>query len=110
MATKSALIAELLDEELELSMEEFCEACSGKTQWIIELVEEGAIEPVDRTTTTWRFTGTSLARAQVAMHLRRDLEVNSAGIALALDLLDEVRALREQLTRRALATNERRSE
>lgn len=109
MATKSALIAELLDEELEFSMDEFCERCSGKTQWIIELVEEGALEPVDRTTTTWRFTGTSLARAQVAMHLRRDLDVNTAGIALALDLLDEVRALREQLARRALSTNQGRS-
>ena len=46
-----------------------------------------------------RFRGASLPRARVAVRLTRDLEVNTAGVALALDLLDEIAELRSQLAR-----------
>lgn len=97
--TNIDLAPELLDDELELSLEEFCEACSGSTRWVIELVEEGVIQPVDESAGDWRFTGTSLTRAVVAMRLRRDLDVNTPGIALALDLIEELRELRQRLSR-----------
>ena len=93
------LVSELLDDRLELSLEEFCDACSGTTGWVIELVEEGVIAPVDETAKSWRFTGTSLTRALVATRLQRELDVNTPGIALALDLIEEIRELRERLTR-----------
>ena len=96
---KVNLVSELLDEELEMSLEELCEACPGPNQWVVELVAEGVIEPADEAPGGWRFTGTSLARAQVAMRLRRDLELNSAGIALAIDLMEEIRELRQRLSR-----------
>lgn len=103
-ATKISITAcELLDDDLELSMDEFCSACSGTTQWVVELVEEGVVEPVNRTARDWRFTGTSLTRAQVAMRLRRDLDVNTPGIALALELIDEIRRLRERAVTRRVA-------
>lgn len=94
--------SELLDDDVELSMDEFCRACSGTTQWVIELVDEGVVEPVNLTAEDWRFTGTSLTRAQVAMRLHRDLDVNTPGIALALDLIDEIRRLRERVVNRRL--------
>lgn len=97
--TNIYLASELLDDELELSLDEFCEACSGTTRWVIELVEEGVIQPVDESAGDWRFTGTSLSRAVVAMRLRRDLDVNTPGIALALDLIEEIRELRQRLSR-----------
>ncbi len=31
----------LLDEQIELSLNELCKACSSSAEWIIELVEEG---------------------------------------------------------------------
>ena len=87
----------LLDEHLELSLNDLCRACSSSAEWIIELVEEGALEPIGQEQSGWRFTGKSLCRAQTAMRLQRDLGINLAGIALALDLLEEIEAMREQL-------------
>lgn len=89
----------LLDEQTELSLNELCRACSSSAEWVIALVEEGALEPVGYEQSRWRFTGTSLQRAHTAMRLQRDLGVNLAGIALALDLLDDLDKMRARLRR-----------
>ena len=47
----------------------------------------------------WRFEGPSLRRARLALALTRELEINPPGVALALDLLDEIAALRASLRR-----------
>ena len=47
----------------------------------------------------WRFTGVSLQKVQRAYRLKRDLGLNTAGVALALDLLDEVHTLQQRLNR-----------
>lgn len=89
----------VLDERIELSLNDLSLACSGSTEWIIELVEEGVLQPIGHKKATWRFSGTSLQRAHAAMRLQHDLEINLAGVALALDLMDEIDALRERLCR-----------
>lgn len=89
----------LLDEQTELSLSELCNACSSHAEWVIELVEEGVLEPIGHTRSQWRFSAISLQRAHTAMRLQRDLDINLAGVALALDLLDEIEALRTRLSR-----------
>jgi len=89
----------LLDEQTIVSLDDLCDACSSSTEWVMELVEEGALEPVGREPSQWRFTGTNLHRAHTAMRLQRDLGINLAGIALALDLLDELETMRARLRR-----------
>lgn len=91
----STLTGILLDEQI-LSLQEICEACSCRRTWIIELVEHGILEPLDSAHDEWRFTGSSLTRAHAARRLQRDLGINLAGIALALQLLDEIEVLRRQ--------------
>ena len=59
----------------------------------------GVLHPSAEPGQPMRFRGASLRRARVAVRLTRDLEVNTAGIALALDLLDEIAELRTRLTR-----------
>jgi chaperone modulatory protein CbpM len=61
------------------------------------LVEEGIIEPDGKELHLWRFSGVSLVRARSALRLQRDLGVNLAGIALALNLMEELERLRQQL-------------
>lgn len=97
--TDKTLTGVLLDERIELSLNELSRACSGSAEWIIELVEEGVLEPIGHDQTHWRFVGTSLQRAHTAMRLQHDLDINIAGVALALDLMDEIDALRERLCR-----------
>jgi len=65
--------------------------------FIVELVEEGVLAPVGREPHHWRFSGIHMRRARVALRLQRDLGVNTAGAALALQLLDEVEELRARL-------------
>jgi chaperone modulatory protein CbpM len=89
----------LLDEYTELSLNEFCHACARQEQWVIELVEEGVLEPIGNNREQWRFSAACLRRAHITLRLQRDLDINVAGIALALDLLDEIETLRTQLSR-----------
>lgn len=89
----------LLDERAELSLTEFSRACSSSTEWVIELVGEGVLEPAGQERAHWRFSGISLLRARAAMRLQHDLDINLAGVALALDLIEEIETLRERLCR-----------
>jgi len=87
----------ILEEQTELSLAEVSRACAAHAESVIELVEEGVLVPTGREPRQWRFTGVQIRRASVAMRLRRDLGVNVAGVALALELLDEVATLRARL-------------
>ena len=89
----------LLDEHVELSLNDLCHACSRREEWVIELVEEGVLEPIGSDYKEWRFPAANLQRARTAMRLQRDLSINLAGIALALDLMDEIETLRARLNR-----------
>ena len=61
------------------------------------MVEQGAIEVVGRTRQDWQFATLSGLRVAKAKRLERDLGLNLPGIALALDLLDQLDALRAQV-------------
>ena len=62
-----------------------------------EMVDEGLIEPLIQDADHWRFQAASLHRIRFALQLNRDLGVNWAGAALALELLDELKRLRALL-------------
>ena len=84
-------------EEDSLTLGQLCHACGVHADWIISLVEEGIIEPQGEDIRLWRFSGASLVRARSALRLQRDLGVNLAGIALALDLIEELESLRAHM-------------
>jgi chaperone modulatory protein CbpM len=88
----------ILDEQTELTLIEMSSACAVEVGSIVELVEEGVLEPSSGRRSDWRFRGSQLRRALTAMRLQRDLSINTAGVALALQLLDEIDALRVRLT------------
>jgi chaperone modulatory protein CbpM len=46
----------------------------------------------------WRFSMNDLRRIKTALRLQRDLEVNLAGVALVLDLLDQLKELETQMS------------
>ena len=92
-------IAEILDENLSLSLTELAQHGSVHIEIIIELVQEGVLEPQGEEPAQWRFTGPDLIRLRRALNLQRDLEINLPGIALALELLDELDALRAKIER-----------
>ena len=96
MLQPSAII---LEEQTDLSISDVCQACAVQVETIVELVDEGVLSPMGREPHRWRFTGTHLRRATVAIRLQRDLGVNLAGAALALQLLDELGVLQARLSK-----------
>jgi len=87
----------VLDELEQLTVHELASLCACETDWIVDLVEEGIIEPVGQDVPDWRFAGVSVLRVRTAIRLNQDLDVNLAGIGLAIDLLEEVNDLQARL-------------
>jgi chaperone modulatory protein CbpM len=85
------------EEQSQLTLADLCRACTVHAERIVELVDAGVLEPQGREPARWIFDGASLHRALAALRLQRDLEMNLAGVALTLELLDEIAALRGHL-------------
>ncbi len=91
----------LLDDRTIFTLRELCVACGVHAEIVIELVQEGVLDPRGADPADWRFPGSAVTRAQKALKLARDLRVNWPGAALALDLLEEIERLRPQRRRSA---------
>lgn len=87
----------VLDEHVVYTLEEVCDVCSIRSEWVVELVELGVLQPRGRKRRDWRFAGDNLHTAMKARRLQRDFDLNLAGVALVLELLDEIEALRNRL-------------
>ncbi len=87
----------VVEEQVELTFTELCRACGAGEEHVRAWIAEGVLEPAGELPADWRFTGNALRRARLARHLARDLEINAAGVALALDLLEEIEGLRARL-------------
>lgn len=87
----------ILEEQAQLTLADLCHACVVRAEQIIGLVDAGVLEPQGREPADWRFGGASLHRARTALRLQRDLDIDLAGAALALELLDEIESLRTRL-------------
>ena len=113
----NALSGHIFDETTEITIVELCEFCSIEIELVDELVDEGILEPTDGSSEKRRFDEgileptdgssekrrfpySSVRRTRTVVHLQRDLGLNLAGAALALDLLDCIENLRAQLRRR----------
>jgi chaperone modulatory protein CbpM len=91
------LRGDLLDEDVEMTLAQLCQACELSEAQIIELVEQGIIDPLGPEPAEWRFVSVSLRRVRITRNLQRDLGVNAPGAALALELLEEIEELRARL-------------
>ena len=98
MTNKSVPVvrAELVDEANLYTIDELCIACNIDANWIAALVEYGVIEPIGSGADV-HFTNLTIVRIAKAKRLERDLNLNPPGLAVVLDLLDEIDGLRAQL-------------
>ncbi|MDO8774577.1 MAG: chaperone modulator CbpM [Burkholderiaceae bacterium] len=88
----------LLHQPTELTLDAVSRSCAVQTTFILELIEEGVIAPTTgQGPGNWRFNSSQLRHVMVAARLQRDLGVNLAGAALALQLLDEIETLRAHI-------------
>jgi chaperone modulatory protein CbpM len=99
MASKNdpTVTAILIDEHTRLTLAELSRICAVDERHIVEYVEEGVLHLVEVNSVSWHFDGGALRRARLALRLERDLELNLAGVALALDLMEEIEQLRREV-------------
>jgi chaperone modulatory protein CbpM len=90
----ACLTGEILEEGSALSVSDLRRLIAVEERHIVEWVEEGVINVLEVDAAEWRFSGAQLRRARIALRLERDLGVNTAGVALALELLEELQQLR----------------
>jgi chaperone modulatory protein CbpM len=87
----------IVEHDVHMTMVELAKATQTPEDLIMAWVSEGVLSPAGASPQDWRFSGDSLKRAKTAARLMHDLELNSPGVALALDLLEEITHLRQQL-------------
>lgn len=92
----------IVENQVHMTIVELSQASHTPEDLIMSWVSEGVLSPAGSSPQDWRFSGDSLKRAKTAAHLTHDLELNTPGVALALDLLDEITRLRNQLHRENL--------
>lgn len=95
---KRLIITETTDDET-VSLIKLCHCTEIPVEQIFSMVEYGVLEPINSQLShiRWRFSANSILRVKTALRLQRDLDVNMAGAALAIELMDELKQLRQNL-------------
>ena len=107
------LTGAIFEESTVLTVGDLSRLCAVEERRIVEFVEEGVLEVsmADAVVLTparpaagalprsaqWRFAGSALHRARMALRLERDFELSLAGVALVMDLMEELEQLRREL-------------
>lgn len=77
-----------------ITTHEFCQRTDLSTETLVEIVEHGIVEPEGSGPEEWTFDLNYIWTVRRAARLHRDLQIDWAGIALVLDLLEERDRLR----------------
>jgi chaperone modulatory protein CbpM len=81
---------------MQLTLHEFCQSAGLPQTVLLAIVEHGIVEPSGPTPEQWLFDISTLAIAKRAFRLQTDLQIEWTGVALALQLLDELEHLRAE--------------
>ena len=81
---------------LVIDMQELCEVVDLPAAFVIEIVEHGIVEPQGRQPDEWLFDSAALSIARRAVKLHHELQMEWDGVALALDLLEELEEVRAE--------------
>lgn len=101
MKRDTVITVELTDPQASFTLREICERGECHAEFVIKLVNYGIISPLQDLPETrqWEFDVEALARLRKAQRLQRDLKMNLPGLAVSLDLLDEVSTMRREVDR-----------
>ena len=82
----------------QITLEELCSVPGLTVSVLTEMVAFGIVEPSSgNSPAQWMFTSMAANRSMRALRLLHDLELNLAGAALVLELMDELQVARARL-------------
>src|SRR5688500_8672463 len=87
-----------LDTWVTCSFNELCLRNNIDTEFVVQCVEVGIVDAQGNSPVEWSFTSRAAVRIQKAYRLQRDLEINLNGLAMVLDLLEEIETLQDEVT------------
>ncbi len=87
-----------LTEDHEFSLAELAELSGLSEAELRELVEYGAVTPIDPDSSPWVFNGKCLLTVRTACRLRISFDLEPHGVALIVSLLDRIHGLEAQLS------------
>lgn len=94
--SEKVLVGHVFEENDVITLADLCRSCTVQTETVTMLVSEGILDPVGGEVEQWQFSIGSIRRVRTVVHLQRDLGVNIAGAALALELLDQIAELKRR--------------
>ncbi|WP_334107561.1 chaperone modulator CbpM [Methylobacillus sp.] len=90
-------LTELL-EDAALTLEQLASGARQAPEWVLTHVEAGVLHPAHgQAAAEWRFASATLLRARRIADLEHSFDADPQLAALAVDLMEEVAALRRQL-------------
>jgi chaperone modulatory protein CbpM len=89
--------AQWLHEQGEVSIEELAELSGLAPELLRELVDYGALTPVDSRATHWTFTSEYVVSVRTANRLREDFDLDANALSVALNLIERIHGLEGQL-------------
>ncbi len=90
------LSGEVVDDSMEITIVELCRSCAVDTDLVEAMIDEGILEPVGKRDNGWCFSYISVKRTRTVVRLQRDLGVNLAGAALAIELLERLERIQRK--------------
>ena len=85
------------DERDVISFSQLIEISGLPESELRELVDYGALAPVDPQAPSWTFSALSVVVARTACRLRNDLELDTHALSLVLGLVERIDALENEL-------------
>jgi chaperone modulatory protein CbpM len=101
--------AQWLDEQAGISIEELAELSGLSPEFLRELVEYGALVPINAQAhitaevpinvelTQWRFTADCVVAVRTVSRLREDFDLDANALSVALKLIERIHGLEAQL-------------
>ncbi len=86
-----------IDERYDVPLAELAERSGLSESQLRELVDYGALAPVDPDAPQWTFQTRSIVAARTACRLYHDFELSPEGLAVVMGLVERVQALEAEL-------------
>jgi chaperone modulatory protein CbpM len=89
--------AQWLHEHAEVSIEELAELSGLSPELLRELVDYGALVPVNVQSAQWTFTTECIVTVRTVSRLRQDFDLDANALSVALNLVERIHGLEAQL-------------
>ena len=86
-----------LHAQRQVTLIELSEFSGFPQEVLLELVEYGALSPLDSTASEWMFAADCVAGMRAAARIRNALELETPEVALALSFLEQINRLQAEL-------------